>query len=183
IAYAAELPALDMLGLCDRWIARHPPAQGRYDLVGHSLGDGDYVLRRQPDVVVFCGPYGGEPCFTGGRQMRADPRFADYQAVTIAGEGFESRVFVRRHGRAGIAGNFVPGWLFANGPGNQARLDENGRLEAVLRTAASIDAGRSDLRFAEPDPPDAPVAVTVENGRPTVTPTAAGARLRAILLR
>jgi hypothetical protein len=179
IAYASELPALDMLGLCDRWIARHPPPPSRFDMVGHSLGDGDYVLRRQPDIVIFCGPYGGEPCFSGGRRMRDDARFADYQPVTFAGDGFESHVFVRRHGRAGILGDVVPAWLLANVPGNVAQLDGEGRLEALLRAPATVDI---DARAAAPDPPDAPVTIVIAGNKLTVTPTAASARLRAIIV-
>jgi hypothetical protein len=188
IAYASRLPALDMLGLCDSWIARHPrPASRGRELVGHSLGDGDYVLRRQPDVVVFCGPWGGEPCFSGGQEMKSDPRFAEYEPITVGAEGFQSRVFMRRHGRAGIRAEaelVIPGWLFANVPGNQARLDGEGRLEGVLHARAEIVTGRAGPAVAaEPEPRDAPVTITVsDDGKVTVTPRGE-AHLRAVHLR
>jgi hypothetical protein len=193
IAYASELPALDMLGLCDAHIARHPPPRIAHELPGHTLGDGSYVLDRRPDLIVFNGPEGGEPMFTGGQQIRADPRFADYEAITFASEdGLRSRVYVRRRGRAGIEADVppkqiatrIPGFLFANAPGNLARLDESGRLEGELRAPATLAVGAVEV--VSIDPPDA--AITVErrgDGSLLVRPasSAAPAHLRAIFVR
>ena len=43
LAYWSELPALDMLGLNDRYLATHPPADFGQGGLGHELGDADYV--------------------------------------------------------------------------------------------------------------------------------------------
>jgi arabinofuranosyltransferase len=186
IAYASELPSLDMLGLCDAHIAHHPPPRLARDLPGHALGDGHYVLDRQPDLVVFNGPEGGEPMFTGGRQMRSDPRFADYEPITFATGALRSSAFVRRDGRAGIQANAIPGWLFANAEGNVARLDESGHLEGELRAPSTLAPSTlaSARAIVAVDPPDAAVSIERRaDGALLVRPTKDVAHLRAIFIR
>ena len=39
-----------MLGLNDYHIPRNPPRNFGEGSIGHELGDGDYVLRREPDL-------------------------------------------------------------------------------------------------------------------------------------
>ncbi len=97
LPFWSELPALDMLGLNDSWIPRHPPPGFGHGGIGHELGDGDYVLRRAPDVVAFCNAVGAAtPCFIGGRQMLADPRFArEYRLVRVEAEGVVGELWVR----------------------------------------------------------------------------------------
>jgi len=46
---------LDMLGLNDAYIARHRPADMGQGWLGHELGDGAYVLARQPDMLMLSG--------------------------------------------------------------------------------------------------------------------------------
>ncbi len=53
--YWSDLPSIDMLGLCDEYIARHPPADVGQGWAGHEFGDAGYVLRRQPDIIQFSG--------------------------------------------------------------------------------------------------------------------------------
>lgn len=58
LPYHAARPTIDMLGLNDAYIARH----GRRDRdlpYGHQAGDGAYVLRRRPAIIVFGGS--GDP--------------------------------------------------------------------------------------------------------------------------
>jgi len=181
IAYASELPALDMLGLCDSYIAHHPPPRGAHEIPGHALGNGRYVLDRQPDLIVFNGPGGGDPMFAGGRQMRADPRFAEYEEITFAAGTLRSRVYVRRFGRAGIQSKIVPGFLFANAAGNLARLDENGALEGELHAPSALAIGASNVIGIAP--PDAAIAVEHHDGSLFLRPTAEVAHLRALRLR
>lgn len=51
IPYYSGLPTIDMLGLCDRHIARAtPPRRSQY--VGHEKYDGRYVVSRAPDIIV-----------------------------------------------------------------------------------------------------------------------------------
>lgn len=54
IPYFSEMPTLDMLGLNNKYIAR----RGRRDRTlayGHQVGDGHYIVRQQPDVILFGG--------------------------------------------------------------------------------------------------------------------------------
>lgn len=102
--YFSGLPALDMLGLNDRHIARQPPNLN-YKL-GHQHGDGRYVLERRPDIITFGIPAGREPCFVPGRHMRSDPRFLKgYRRVFF--EGFmphfvRNRSFLFINGKLGL---------------------------------------------------------------------------------
>ncbi|MFY9345428.1 MAG: hypothetical protein WAT39_23250, partial [Planctomycetota bacterium] len=81
--YFSGLPCLDMLGLCDRTIARTPLAPDQPFVAGHARANGGYVLSRRPDLVMFGTPPGSpQPQWLGGRQMEADAAFlADYRLV------------------------------------------------------------------------------------------------------
>jgi hypothetical protein len=161
LPYFSKLPALDMLGLNDRYLAHNPPpglGQGR---IAHELGDGAYFMRREPDLVIFCGTRGREQaCSRGGREMQADPRFAArYRLVTYLGTNpirMRGHVWVREHGspigirrEAGGERIRIPGPLLNDAPGSQATLDSEGRLGALIspgraarRTVLSLAPGR-----------------------------------------
>ncbi|MCE1253882.1 MAG: hypothetical protein LWX83_10075 [Anaerolineae bacterium] len=85
LPYYSELPILDMLGLNDYYLPRHPPKDFGQGAIGHELGDGNYFLERNPDLIIFCYPDGKiEPCFNGGKQMVADAAFAErYSLATF----------------------------------------------------------------------------------------------------
>lgn len=123
LPFYSELPALDMLGLCDRTIAQSPPppflaalgaANGRKLLQGHMRGNGSYVMDRQPDLMLYSEPPGLPlPVFVSALQFEDDPRFLDgYRCVVLdTGErelrpGMRERLrvplWVRVEGRAGI---------------------------------------------------------------------------------
>ena len=91
IPYWSQLPCLDMLGLNDRYLAHHPPVDLGEGLIGHELGDGDYVLRRKPDIMLF--DLGGTetPTFVTGRELSDMPEFTrEYaQIVMVAAERIE----------------------------------------------------------------------------------------------
>ncbi|MEJ2694876.1 MAG: tetratricopeptide repeat protein, partial [Candidatus Thiodiazotropha sp.] len=57
VPYRTDFPAVDMLGLSDRHIARAKvdSASGGTVFVGHYKHDGNYVCRRMPDLVVTSG--------------------------------------------------------------------------------------------------------------------------------
>jgi hypothetical protein len=159
LPYWSELPALDMLGLNDYYLPRHPPPNLGQGAIGHELGDGQYVLNRQPDLVVFLLPTGAEHgYFQSGRQMQEDPRF--YREYSLA--RFEahhphkviSQIWVRKHSeRIGIkrAGDriTVPAFLLNDNKATVARLSESGKLIVPISTEAparieklEIPAGR-----------------------------------------
>ena len=139
LPYWSRLPALDMMGLNDYYIPRHPPADIGKGLVGHELGDGRYVLRRNPDLIVF--NVGSPPHFRSGAELEAIPEFASrYIPVVTRTEpnGYTGIVYVNKwsdkpfigidRSRETIA---IPGFLFT-GPGAVAALNEAGRLVAQV---------------------------------------------------
>lgn len=96
--YFSDLRTLDTSGLNDRHIARTPPVEGLGFAPGHAKGDGDYVLSREPDVVVFVGGRSSFPgTYVGDAQMAFDPRLhAHYEAFGFeAPRPVEQRRFLR----------------------------------------------------------------------------------------
>ena len=106
------------------------------------------MLRREPDLVLMCGPHGSvRGCFVSGHQMLANPRFlASYFPVTFEGNQpytLRSRIWVRREGgKLGIQREpgrvVVPGWLLAGnrvsvvclGPDGRPGVSANGQSPA-----------------------------------------------------
>ncbi len=129
VPFYSGLRCLDMLGLNDRHIARAPLPAPDHVIPGHSRGDGEYVLDRAPDLVLFASPTGEpSPRWPGAWQMERDPRFLrDYRCVicrtgpvAVRGEGerdLEVTLWVRLGGRVGLraignSGAFeLPGYL------------------------------------------------------------------------
>lgn len=143
VPYFSELPAIDMLGLNDRFLAHHPPHPIGSGRLGHELGNGKYVLDREPDLVLFSGPGGSaHPVFPSGLQMVGDPRFAArYRLTNFDGRDpftVRSRIWVRAEGgRLGIErapGRIVvPGWLMGADSTIAAELDSVGRMTMPAR--------------------------------------------------
>ncbi len=101
IPYWSELPCLDMLGLNDDYLPRHPPPDFGRGFLGHELGDGAYVLGRKPDLVLFKDPFGRKTgVYRSGREMQALPEFREqYTLVNFEGRrpyGVRSMIWVRR---------------------------------------------------------------------------------------
>lgn len=89
LGYYSDLRILDMLGLNNAHIARYgdkEPGQ----VPGHQVGDGQYVLSREPDYII---PYGIKPIyrvdstapyFIGDWQLANSPEFhAEYEAIAL----------------------------------------------------------------------------------------------------
>ncbi len=142
LPYWSELPAVDMLGLNDHYLPRHPPKDRQTIGIGHDLGDGRYVLGRAPDLVVFGIATGGEHgFFRSAREMQHDPEFwRDYTLVDF--EGTEpyvarARIWVRKNGgRIGIRRSpeqiVIPGFVLSGGPGSVARRGRSGSMTLAL---------------------------------------------------
>jgi arabinofuranosyltransferase len=89
LGYYSDLRILDMLGLNNAYIARHG-SRDPEQFPGHQVGDGRYVLSREPDYII---PYGIKPIyrvdqtapyFVGDRELASLPEFhAEYEAITI----------------------------------------------------------------------------------------------------
>ena len=133
VGYWSELPALDMLGLNDYYIPRHPPANFGTGWIGHELGDGEYVYSQSPDLLLFCLPWGGdEACYLSGKQMQQNPHFnQDYTPVYFMTKRpyfAETLIFVRRESeKIGIhrePGKItIPAYLWNANPNTRAMID------------------------------------------------------------
>ena len=136
IPFYSGLRSLDMLGLNDAYIARHRGERFGQGIQGHELGDGAYVLSREPDLIVANRLGSHRLAFSGGRQMKADPRFRGrYRRVLLHGEQpvpLHFYAFSRLEGRVGARRSegqvVIPGYLFAEGKGTRGELDERGAL-------------------------------------------------------
>jgi len=182
LPYWSELPAIDMLGLNDRHIARHRPLDFGEGYLGHELGDGAYLLARSPDLVVFCGPGGPkdrtEACYRSGREMHGTPEFhRRYTPVVLEGtDPHLFRVFVwvlRESRKIGIqrwpARIAVPGFLLNGNDLSIAGLDSQGRLG--MRCTPRVPAGLKN--FALP-PGRWDAAVAAPEGRVRIAVKRAG---------
>ncbi|MDR2238055.1 MAG: glycosyltransferase family 39 protein [Chryseobacterium sp.] len=116
IPYSSELPAVDMLGLNDYYIPRHPPADFGYGPLGHELGDGNYVLERNPDIIIF--NTGANPVFPVGEQLLADKRFSDrYEKIHAVNKDQKHILFLNKYSKntgINLQGNElkIPGYFF-----------------------------------------------------------------------
>jgi arabinofuranosyltransferase len=142
LPYFSELPALDMLGLNDPWLPLNPPEDIGHGLLAHELGNGDYVLGREPDLVIFGGPSGGaKASHPSSWQMNDDPRFHfHYSLSRVVGSDpheFASGVWFRRDSpKVGIQRTdgrvLVPGWFLNEHAHTEMRLGDDDKLGAVV---------------------------------------------------
>lgn len=120
IPYWSELPSLDMLGLNDKHIAKNRPLDVGDGMLGHELGDGEYVLSREPDLIIF--NVGNYPTFRTGLELEQNEKFhAEYKPISIYlnESDYSSKVYFRlKSSKVGIIRNddeiTIPGYLFAD---------------------------------------------------------------------
>lgn len=116
IPYSSELPVVDMLGLNDYYIPRHPPKNFGKGSLAHELGDANYVMNRNPDIIIF--NTGGNLSFNIGNQLKTNKVFNNnyIKAKTIEKKD-EYQLFFNKYGKnTGIRNNgnqlIIPGYLF-----------------------------------------------------------------------
>lgn len=139
VPFYSRLPALDMLGLCDRTIAKTPfrewllevKARGEVHLPpGHLRGNGAYVMDESPDLILMGPPPGLPlPVFVSALEFEHDPRFRDrYRCALLdlgtteilpgRAEPIVAPLWILLHGKAGIRTEGdrmeVPAWLFGS---------------------------------------------------------------------
>lgn len=118
IPYSSELPSVDMLGLNDYFLARNPPSNFGSGALAHELGDAKYVMRRNPDLIIFS--IGSELNFNIGDQLKENKTFrANYIKVLAKEDNREYILFINKYGKnAGIKLHNnqlkIPGYLFKN---------------------------------------------------------------------
>jgi hypothetical protein len=84
LPFYAGLPTLDMLGLNDYYLPRHPPANFGKGYLGHELGDAVYYLKQSPDIFFLFGLGSPTPYFSGETDMFSDSSFkTDYARVRL----------------------------------------------------------------------------------------------------
>ncbi len=182
VPYFSGLPALDMLGLNDRVLARSRPAGFDGSPIGHERGNGAYVLACNPDLVLFSGPAGGPPDYPSGRMMVADPAFhRRYREIAVEARDprlFRFRIWMRREGGAiGIERDssgtrvHVPGYLCADGSWANAIADSGllamstGPGTPALLSGLPLGPGKWTVRPSMMGPRP---AVTVRRGGETL---------------
>jgi hypothetical protein len=156
--YYAEIDALDMLGLNDRYLAEHRPANFGKGALAHELGDHAYFLRRKPDIVMFHVPPGQwAPIWPEGVRMVNTREFRDHYVPvrfwTEAPRVLMAHFWARSEdSRIGIVRTpscvTVPGFLLSGGPGLAAALDPHHTLATLIPPNGSAD-------FELPMPPGA----------------------------
>lgn len=155
LPYHTGFPSIDMLGLTDSHIAHNRPLDFGEGLIGHELGDGEYVLSRKPDLIVFCGmgsirPGVDIPCFRGDREIYVAADFKrNYRLVHYRVNDYDLGFWTRiDDGRIGIIRNRdqieIPGFLLATTTEASVTIDDAGRVVASLRIG---DARVSDIHF------------------------------------
>lgn len=118
IPYASELPSIDMLGLNDYYTPRHPPANFGTGSLAHELGDANYILKRNPDIIIF--NTGGVLNFNIGEQLKKNAIFNDHFVKILARERDARYIlFFNKYGKntgVKLVGNEmkIPGYLFKN---------------------------------------------------------------------
>ncbi len=142
LPYATRFPAHDILGLNDRYLATHPPKDLGEGFIGHELGDADYTLGFEPDLMSFCNIVGKKDfCFNSGRDISKDPRFKkEYVRVQVRGtdpvETTGKIWFWRESPKVGLKTEggtvTVPGWLFGSSAEAVAALNAEGRFGLAL---------------------------------------------------
>ncbi|HEX6811843.1 MAG TPA: hypothetical protein VF384_09500 [Planctomycetota bacterium] len=137
VPFYSRLPALDMLGLCDRTIATTPTPDWLHTVKpgtplppGHLHGNGRYVMDQAPDLMVFGPPPGLPlPVFVSAAEFEDDPRFLHgYRCVLVdlgerevlpgRVEPLVASLWVRLDGKAGVRRSSdrieIPAWLFGS---------------------------------------------------------------------
>jgi hypothetical protein len=94
IPFYSKLPALEVFGLTDRYLTRHPGELFGHGYLGHELFNAEYVLKRKPDMVIF---YIGQKEIGICRSLSQNPEFlAQYKTVTIPLPSYDAEIWVRK---------------------------------------------------------------------------------------
>lgn len=120
-----------MLGLNDKHIARNHPDNIGSGMLGHELGDANYILGRKPDLIIF--NVGEYPTFRPGRELVRKSEFHELYKplkVYLPGNNYYSKIFFRIDSpKTGIIienGEItIPGYLFADTLNVHSRIIES----------------------------------------------------------
>ncbi len=147
IPYWSELPCLDMLGLNDYYLPRHPPKDLGQGHLGHEFGDGKYVIDQKPDILVFHNGV-GKSVFRSGVEMRLSGDLTRlYSQIKVLGtfpHAFQAFIWIRKESeKIGIRQRpdevEIPGYLLNSNRKSMARL--NGEDKLILPVSSKEPAG------------------------------------------
>ncbi len=132
IPWASGLRTIDTLGLNDVHIAhRQMPHMGK-GRAGHEKGDGDYVLSKEPDYVLFASSRGSRrPKFVGDRELYRNDEFHEAYALRVyeLESGLRLWLYVRRQSQGGKDLEATPFMVGVN-PFTEGRMSyPDGQLE------------------------------------------------------
>ncbi|MDA8019191.1 MAG: hypothetical protein MPN21_17260 [Thermoanaerobaculia bacterium] len=159
LPFAARMPTIDMLGLTDSAIARHPVFVVSTGWAGHRRGWGEYVVSRRPKAVLWYNSAGlAEPHYLGDHQLADDPFFRFFYQR----RGLVSRIDGEEEGEE--LDRFI-GWPFhgdgegtdSNTPSQSPELGasfEAVRYGGVLRFTVARAADVHMVWFERRDDPD-----------------------------
>jgi MFS family permease len=137
IPYSSELPAIDMLGLNDYYTPRHPPKNFGSGMLAHELGDANYVLGRNPDVIIY--HMGAVPRFNVGDQMKINPVFIDNYVEVLARQSNDEHIlYFNKYGKnTGIikTGNIIkiPAYLMSSVSDNECIFKDKKLLKLLKK--------------------------------------------------
>ena len=144
LPYWSKLPSLDMLGLNDYYLPRHPPKDIGNGFLGHELGEGRYTLERNPDIMIF--NIGSSPYFRVGSELLNMPAFYHrYVPISLNTSYAKNQLpiiyFNRYSEKIGIIQTDtqikIPGFLLA-GEGSFIRLNTENKLVSILKAGQVI---------------------------------------------
>lgn len=147
LPYWSELPALDMLGLNDYYLPRHPPKDIGQGYIGHELGDARYVLDSKPDIIIFRVGVLKDTSRSGREMQQSNKFYENYVPIKVSGSVPYQRLailWVRKYSnKIGIHQTpseiEVPGFLLNSNPNTVAYL--NGRGELVVPAVSGQPVG------------------------------------------
>lgn len=137
IPYASELPTVDMLGLNDYYTPRHPPKNFGTGMLAHELGDANYVLGRNPDIIIY--HMGAVPRFNVGDQMKTNPVFMNNYVEMLARQSNDEHIlYFNKYGKStGIRkqGNkiIIPAYLISSDTDNESIFRNNTLLRHLQK--------------------------------------------------
>lgn len=178
IPYSSELPIVDMLGLNDYYIPRHPPKNFGNGSLAHELGDANYVMNRNPDIIIF--HIGGELNFNIGDQLNSNKVFNNnYIKVKTKEKDQEYQLFFNKYGKnTGIKNNgnqlIIPGYLFQASSDNLSIFSGNKlvkRMDKGKSYTLSLDhlfSGNWKISGSEEKIVDFNTNIHIKNGQLTI---------------
>jgi hypothetical protein len=107
VPYYSDLYAIDMLGITDSHIAHRQLNDMGRNYPGHEKGDGVYIMKRYPDIILFGGPLGSAiPVLRSDFELSKMPLFYRlYQFITVE---IQPSVFLKMYIKKTFLRNLSP---------------------------------------------------------------------------